>query len=68
VAFSCRDIDECSTKLAPLCSQGCQNTIGSFVCSCKEGYTLRSNSRSCKALGPPVILLFANRVDIRQVR
>ncbi|CAB3366747.1 Hypothetical predicted protein [Cloeon dipterum] len=65
--YACRDIDECSTKLAPPCSQTCLNTIGSFTCSCKEGYILRSNGRSCKALGPPAILLFANRVDIRQM-
>lgn len=32
------------------------------------GYILRPDLRTCKALGAPPTLLFANRVDIRQVR
>lgn len=31
------------------------------------GYVLRPDRRSCKALGAPPTLLFANRMDIRQV-
>lgn len=42
-------------------------TVGGFSCSCVEGYVLRPDARSCKALGQPVRLMFANRVDIRQV-
>ena len=31
------------------CSQGCQNTVGSFRCFCRRtGYVLDSNQRSCK--------------------
>ena len=37
----CRDIDEC---LESPCSQNqiCKNTVGSFICSCKHGYTTSS--------------------------
>ena len=29
------------------CSQGCQNTIGSYSCYCGTGYTLNSDEKSC---------------------
>ena len=41
--------------------------VGGFSCSCVEGYVLRPDKTSCKALGQAVRLIFANRVDIRQV-
>uniref|UniRef100_A0A8C2K8U2 Low density lipoprotein receptor-related protein 4 n=1 Tax=Cyprinus carpio TaxID=7962 RepID=A0A8C2K8U2_CYPCA len=40
---------------------------GGFHCWCVQGYELRPDKRSCKALGPEPVLLFANRIDIRQV-
>ena len=39
------DIDECELNLDN-CEMGCINTIGSFRCSCYEGYEL-INSTSC---------------------
>lgn len=46
----CVDIDECA--LPDSCSQFCQNTVGSFVCSCEEDfYHLRSDRATCKARG-----------------
>lgn len=65
--FSCTDIDECQFTIDPVCSQKCINTIGSFQCSCTNGYILRPDLRTCKALGGAVKLILANRVDIRQV-
>lgn len=41
--------------------------MGSFQCGCTNGYILRPDLRSCKALGGAVKLIMANRVDIRQV-
>lgn len=64
----CADIDECLFETDPVCSQTCNNTVGSFTCGCMTGYILRPDLRTCKALGAPPTLLFANRVDIRQVR
>lgn len=63
--LTCVDVDECATEA--YCSQLCTNTVGGFSCSCVDGYVLRPDKTSCKALGQPVRLLFANRVDIRQV-
>lgn len=67
ISFSCIDINECLYETDPVCSQTCNNTIGSFKCGCMTGYVLRPDLRSCKALGAPPTLLFANRLDIRQV-
>merc|ERR1719470_496512 len=39
---SCVDVDECQEFGS--CSQGCQNTLGSFICSCMEGYVMQNNS------------------------
>lgn len=46
------DIDECSAPdpedgSAPLCSQICLNTLGSYICSCYHGFRLRSDQRTC---------------------
>uniref|UniRef100_A0A8C5MYQ0 LDL receptor related protein 4 n=1 Tax=Leptobrachium leishanense TaxID=445787 RepID=A0A8C5MYQ0_9ANUR len=62
---SCQDVIECAEE--GYCSQGCSNTEGGFQCFCEAGYQLRPDKRSCKALGPEPVLLFANRIDIRQV-
>ncbi|XP_075884557.1 low-density lipoprotein receptor-related protein 4 isoform X1 [Nelusetta ayraudi] len=62
---TCQDVDECAEE--GYCSQGCTNSQGGFRCWCVQGYELRPDRRSCKALGPEPVLLFANRIDIRQV-
>ncbi|KAK9731245.1 Low-density lipoprotein receptor domain class A [Popillia japonica] len=64
---TCDDINECLYQTDPVCSQTCNNTVGGFRCGCMTGYVLRPDLRSCKALGAPPTLLFANRLDIRQV-
>ncbi|XP_075921535.1 low-density lipoprotein receptor-related protein 4 isoform X1 [Petromyzon marinus] len=61
----CHDVDECAED--GYCSQGCTNTAGGFECWCEQGYELRPDKKGCKALGPEPVLLFANRIDIRQV-
>ncbi|CAH1259009.1 PKDREJ [Branchiostoma lanceolatum] len=45
VSYQC-DFDECTTGNGG-CSQNCTNTIGSFSCSCQNGYTLNGDSVSC---------------------
>ncbi|XP_074041420.1 LDL receptor related protein 4 isoform X2 [Leptinotarsa decemlineata] len=65
--YTCEDINECMYATDPVCSQTCNNTIGSFKCGCMTGYVLRPDLRTCKAVGAPPTLLFANRIDIRQV-
>lgn len=43
------DTNECAFDGA--CSQQCINTEGSFQCACVQGYILRPDGRTCKALG-----------------
>ena len=40
------DIDECSEN-NDNCSQNFSNTIGSYQCSCNDGYTLDSDQHNC---------------------
>ena len=40
------DIDECSVYNGG-CDHICTNTIGSYICSCDNGYTLDGNNLSC---------------------
>lgn len=41
------DEDECQENNGG-CHHNCVNTIGSYLCECKVGYTLHSNKHSCK--------------------
>ena len=36
------------------CEQICNNTVGSYTCSCNNGYSLNSDGRNCSG----IILLF----------
>ena len=57
----CEDIDEC--QIFGACSQHCDNTKGSYKCSCMHGYTLKDH-RYCKADGKThfyFIFLFFNK-------
>ena len=40
------DIDECSTANGG-CDHGCNNTDGSFHCTCNDGYTISSDGTTC---------------------
>ncbi|KAK2171616.1 hypothetical protein NP493_1050g00004 [Ridgeia piscesae] len=42
----CLHIDEC-TEHTSGCEQNCTNSVGSFQCSCNDGYTLDKDGRSC---------------------
>ena len=51
--FSHTDIDECSTGI---CSTNgmCKNNIGSYICSCNDGYRINENITEC--LGVYIVL------------
>ncbi|KAM3913712.1 tolloid-like protein 2 [Leptodactylus fuscus] len=44
------DKDECSKENGG-CQHECVNTLGSYVCQCKNGYTLHENGHDCKEAG-----------------
>ncbi|XP_058060742.1 tolloid-like protein 1 [Anopheles bellator] len=44
------DIDECAVNNGG-CQQECKNTVGSYLCSCRNGYTLHDNGHDCKESG-----------------
>jgi hypothetical protein len=41
----CQDIDECRERV--VCDQYCINTLGSYRCSCREDYQLKSDKHTC---------------------
>ena len=43
------DIDECLLSIDD-CEQTCENTDGSYVCHCGEGYMLNEDGRTCKGI------------------
>lgn len=52
------DVDECSL-LNGNCSQMCNNTIGSYMCSCITGYFLNSNNRICNGMSSQILKMYA---------
>ncbi|XP_053433282.1 mannan-binding lectin serine protease 2 isoform X1 [Nycticebus coucang] len=50
--YTAEDIDECqvSPEEAPACDHHCHNHLGGFYCSCRTGYVLHRNKRTCSAL------------------
>ncbi|XP_019858254.1 PREDICTED: mucin-like protein [Amphimedon queenslandica] len=46
----CDDIDECNSTSTSNCSHFCNNTIGSYQCTCMPGYELHSDGRSCNEI------------------
>ncbi|XP_018429646.1 PREDICTED: tolloid-like protein 2 [Nanorana parkeri] len=44
------DKDECSKENGG-CQHECINTFGSYMCQCKNGYTLHDNGHDCKEAG-----------------
>ena len=44
------DINECELKEVNDCQQDCTNTVGSFNCSCQEGFTLNADGKNCDGI------------------
>lgn len=44
------DVDECAVNNGG-CQHECRNTIGSYMCSCQNGFTLLENVHDCKEGG-----------------
>ncbi|XP_067677199.1 low-density lipoprotein receptor-related protein 4-like [Haliotis asinina] len=62
----CMDEDECVVSVE-LCSQKCVNTVGSFRCTCYDGYTL-VNGTECKEEGEnEVFLLLVDSLNLKRI-
>ncbi len=61
---NCSDINECLEF--GICNQECENTDGSFACSCKPGYVLdEADGRTCTAVDPErKVLIFATKSQV----
>ena len=42
----CLDVDECKQRPSP-CQHECENTFGSYKCSCPPGYKLNEHTNTC---------------------
>ena len=40
------DINECTSNNG-YCGQVCTNSVGSYTCSCRSGYSLITDARTC---------------------
>uniref|UniRef100_A0A665VCB5 CUB domain-containing protein n=1 Tax=Echeneis naucrates TaxID=173247 RepID=A0A665VCB5_ECHNA len=51
--YSAVDVDECSNRMDEdlLCDHFCHNYIGGYYCSCRYGYLLHSDNRTCRGYG-----------------
>ncbi|XP_033121753.1 very low-density lipoprotein receptor-like [Anneissia japonica] len=52
--------DECKQVIPKVCSQGCMDNEGGYICYCQEGYNL-INHTYCRSIGPDPVVLFADR-------
>ncbi|XP_029878402.1 pro-epidermal growth factor isoform X4 [Aquila chrysaetos chrysaetos] len=57
---ACIDIDECLEGGLGTCGQTCINVPGSYICSCRPGYILDIDKRSCYVNDPAPFLLFSH--------
>ncbi|XP_067883111.1 complement C1r-A subcomponent-like [Heterodontus francisci] len=50
IHFDAIDVDECTQldEETPLCDHICHNSLGSYFCSCRHGYQLQTDGKSCK--------------------
>ena len=50
ISYPCDiDIDECDIGTSN-CTQRCTNEDGGFFCTCKGGYQLDSDNKTCKGI------------------
>lgn len=45
--FTTSDFDECQDDPEAGCTQFCHNFVGGYYCSCRHGYHLKEDQRTC---------------------
>ena len=58
------EIDECATNNGG-CEHDCDNTDGSFFCSCESGYRLDNNSLNCSGTNVLLRILYNNSLQLK---
>lgn len=53
ILLSFLDVNECQETIGSVVSNGgcqhnCNNTIGSYICSCNKGYSLADDGKTCQ--------------------
>lgn len=48
--FAPADVNECWRYPGRLCAQTCENTPGSYKCSCTSGFRLSSDGKNCEGV------------------
>lgn len=62
---TCVDINECK-ELDP-CAQICENTMGSYRCSCYPEFMMRTDKITCKSIESEKSLLFSTYDEVRSM-
>ncbi|XP_055910424.1 putative vitellogenin receptor [Eupeodes corollae] len=58
----CEDINECETY--GICSQGCINKEGSYMCYCEDKYKLKSDNKTCVVKSGEPLLLYTTQKTV----
>lgn len=53
---TCQDINECKEGDINPCHHQCTNLVGSYKCSCRDGYKLNYDKTSCSGMGMVVLV------------
>jgi len=61
-----QDINECNGDHE--CDQGCNNTVGSYSCSCDDGYLLGTDGRTCEGKPTHSVHIFLELGNIIKLR
>ena len=61
--FLFKDVDECISPLDNECEQLCENTMGSYVCSCRKGYNQVGKTK-CTGKHAFVVVLILNKTEL----
>ncbi|KAG2468837.1 EGFL8 protein, partial [Polypterus senegalus] len=67
-SYSCdQDINECQVQ-SRQCGHDCVNTPGSFLCTCRKGYILKDDGRSCEQNEPGDTLSKSLSEEVSQLK
>lgn len=62
---SCNDINECDRY--GICSQQCVNQIGSYYCTCANGFMLNKDGKTCDSTSNNVQLLYTSKKYVKKI-